>query len=110
MTDAEKAAEAHINKLQDGHPQYCGMERDIKRDFLAGYAAAMQWRGIESAPRDGTAIIMLLDGSDIPHSVRWICNGEIPGIDEDGWYMVWDHYHLGSADIPTGWLPLPPSE
>ncbi len=61
---------------------------------------AMQnrWQPIGLAPEDGTAILALLDNSDVPHSVRYV---------DDGWEMVRDKYRLSGADGPRYWMAIP---
>lgn len=68
------------------------------------------WMPIESAPKDGTPVLLISSGSN-PHIARWSedCehgNGEpsSPGWQihecDDAWYSV-------SFDDPTHWMPLP---
>ena len=72
----------------------------------------MKWQPIETAPKDGTAILVLLFGSDIAHAARWY--DEQATIEEKyqdggpGWYLTWDHYKLSARYGPTNWMPLPP--
>lgn len=109
--EAEKAADKYVLELQQEHPDRYHSKYDVKRDFLAGYSAAMQWRPMKDAPKDGTAILSIWDACDIPKCIAWMRADEPRyNVDKDGWYHTWDHYQLADADIPTGWLPLPPSE
>lgn len=59
----------------------------------------MNWQPIESAPKDGTKILLLLKDSDVPHSgyykIRY------------SWRIAWDDYDLSDNDGPTHWMPLP---
>lgn len=64
-------------------------------------AIAAQWQPIETAPKDGTAILAMLPGSDISHSIRW---NEI----NRGWCLTWDGWKLGQYNQPTRWMPMPP--
>lgn len=67
------------------------------------------WRGIETAPTDGTAILAYegagLDGGDELHwiDVVQFCQ---PDRGRDGWYSVGGDRGPPSCD-PTHWMPLP---
>lgn len=56
------------------------------------------WKPIDTAPKDGTAVLVSLTGSDIPYPARFQ-NGE--------WIMTWDCYALSEWDGPTHWMPCP---
>lgn len=58
----------------------------------------MEWKPIETAPRDDTAVLGKLPDSDIPMPVRYR-NGK--------WVVTWDLHPLSQYDIPTHWMPLP---
>ena len=58
----------------------------------------MPWRPMRTAPKDGTAILVLISESDIPYSVRWL---------DDGWHMTWDGHRISTADGPLSWMPIP---
>lgn len=56
------------------------------------------WRTIDSAPKDGTAILGLITGSDLPHTIRFV---------RQKWLIAWDAYDLSAeCDAPTHWMPL----
>jgi hypothetical protein len=58
-----------------------------------------QWETMESAPKDGSAILVALRDSDIPYPVKFM---------DGAWAMTWDHYKLNpDGDGPTHWMPLP---
>ena len=54
------------------------------------------WQPMESAPTDGTVVLGLLEGSDIPQSIRF----------RDGWEIAWDGYRIPAHDGPLRWAPL----
>ena len=71
----------------------------------------MEWQPIETAPRDGTLVILgsnkeVGEGSYVKYSGG--------GHKVDGWVLSTDHHGLDHyyADImqhpPTHWMPLPP--
>jgi hypothetical protein len=73
----------------------------------------MEWQPIETAPRDGTWVLLYFDGWDTPSSEGQptIYVGQWPPEDHwrhDGtWYVDWGdltQYHIGP---PTHWMPLP---
>lgn len=86
---------------------------DIELVWNAMLAAAPQpqpvqpspWQPIDTAPKDGTAILLKMDGSDCPNSARYFDQ-------DDKWRLVWDDYIVTRADYPLHWMPLqpPPAE
>ena len=119
LEDVKKCGQ--LSSICDGKIHYKGI--DVKthktiEEALKAYEA-MQWRSIESAPRDGTNIYGInKNASDIIHTAQiyhfrdnnW-CIGthsfwkEIL-LDEDGFcpeeYIGWN--------FPTHWTPLPPTD
>lgn len=67
------------------------------------------WRPMTSAPKDGTAILALLAGSDIPYPVRWQ-DKELPEGSPPGWFVTWDNYRLSESDGPLCWMRCPPAD
>ena len=51
------------------------------------------WKPFRSAPKDGTAVLMLLEGSDIPHPVRFMGG-------------VWDNSLVAPHDLGK-WMNIP---
>ncbi|MCW0370234.1 hypothetical protein [Xanthomonas sacchari] len=64
--------------------------------YTAPPAAVDSWQPIKTAPKDGTVVLGLLEGSDIPQSIRF----------REGWVIAWDDYRIPAHDGPTHWLPL----
>lgn len=69
-----------------------------------------EWRGIESAPRDGTSILACIPRFR-PSQVQWLCHD-----DKCGWARDPEDYpdedsfatEFHSSDYcPTAWMPLP---
>ena len=57
------------------------------------------WRPISEAPKDGTVVLALLTGGDLPHTIRYV---------REKWMIAWDAYDLSaSCDAPTHFMPLP---
>lgn len=91
----------------------CGENADL--DEIADWAGSVllrsltnawfPWRPINSAPQDGTAILVYAEG--VMAVVRWID----PPDSENGWWHVDDNKHGPFAlrgPSPTHWLSLPP--
>lgn len=68
------------------------------RDQYRALRIAEKWQPIETAPKDGHAILALLPDSDLPHTIRWRV---------DGWEIAWDQHPLGEFDQPLFWMPCP---
>ncbi|MGE4408423.1 hypothetical protein [Pseudomonas sp.] len=66
---------------------------------LAALRAAPEWQPMETAPRDGTAVLVAIDGSDIPQPCRFR--------ERVGWVIAWDEWRIPAHDGPLGWMPLP---
>ena len=116
LSDEQRAAfHAWYLGLRDGeHTHY--------QAFAAGIAYAQTWRSMESAPKDGTPILVRgapeADGGYVIGIAAWNPDG-------DSWVESADG--VGSATLEvtgiwtcgggwfqpnevTGWLPLPPTE
>lgn len=82
-------------------------------------ADPIRWNPMETAPLDGTLVILLIDGGrhpledEIVHRTIGSCVGDGPDADPTwhfaGWCWHSDQYCRGSG-TPIGWLPLPPAE
>jgi len=74
-------------------------------------AVQSPWRPMKDAPKDGWAILVLLDGSDIPHAVRWLRGKDDPHATEEtegpGWYMTWDGSPVSEHSGPRYWMECP---
>ena len=79
----------------------------------------MAFLPMNSAPKDGTSVLLLIDGGEHPlsddnPSVTIGSYGVAGGPEEDptwtfaGWCWHQDCYCRGSG-VPIGWLPLPPA-
>jgi len=69
------------------------------------------WQPMNTAPRDGTAVLVLLAQSDIPHAARWLsgpddqhATGFTMG---QGWHLTWDGWPVPFHDGPRYWMPCP---
>lgn len=100
MTDIDISAEA----VQDGANRLAlagyNQEAAMLRALRARVDELSQWRPIETAPKDGTDI--LVDAPDI------VCGCTIVHWKHPGWRLTYDgKLFQPSARQPTRWLPLP---
>ena len=71
------------------------------------------WMPIESAPKDGSTILaMLEDGQDtgMVYTIEWrdeMAKEEIKDGKGIGWRHSWDSYMFSGFDAPKYWMPLP---
>ena len=74
-------------------------------------AISCPWKPMKTAPKDGTAVLVLLDGSDIPHAARWISDPDSPhAVGDDptpGWRLTWDGWPVPERDGPRYWMHCP---
>ena len=68
---------------------------------------ACPWQPMKTAPKDGTAVLVLLDSSDVPQGVRWLTADNERATAGDGWYMTWDDYAVSGHDGPRFWMWCP---
>jgi len=105
MSDAEKAAEAWMLREYDANKDQTYLLGQLHNAYLAGYAAAQQWRPIESAPRDGTEILVWNKGNGL-----WAASFRFPRMGEPqfGAHLAKEwRDSAGRWATPTKWMPLP---
>ncbi len=86
-------------------------ESDMNNDDVT-FSAAIDaiphpWQRMTTAPKDGTAVLVLLCGSDIPNALRWLESCDDRGRETTGWHMTWDGHRITRADGPRYWMPIP---
>lgn len=70
-----------------------------------------EWRTIDSAPKDGTHVLVSFDGTSMPPTVaHWFGPPPLPGLRAGAWYLSVQQLE-GPSINPTHWrdLPAPPS-
>ncbi len=109
--------------------EYAQRRRSVDAEFAddleralqeAGYVPALAWRGIATAPKDGTLIMLCiafeddrehpLDDTRAPSRTIGFNNFKNDGLDVwkfAGWCWSHDHFTEGEG-TPCGWLPMPP--
>jgi len=66
------------------------------------------WQPMKTAPKDGTAVLVLLADNDTPHAVRWLEEQDAANIGSTpGWHMTWDGYRIAEHDGPRYWMRCP---
>nr|WP_303705475.1 hypothetical protein [Brevundimonas naejangsanensis] len=100
---AEVAAlRSSLKKANDGFEEYerkLYLEQDVREEAERRLAEAVEWRPIETAPRDGTEIIAMIARKRI--RLAWYFK---PSSRTEGWLD-----ENGRSINPTHWLPLPPA-
>ena len=89
--------------LEDAIPAALRLCRNSPKSVLV-HIPQTPWRDIESAPKDGTKIVVgiYFDGGKYPEEARW-----------DFWVDSWRKYASGYGEgfgepyRPTHWMPLP---
>ena len=74
-------------------------------------AAESPWQPMKTAPKDGWGVLVLLEGSDMPHGARWLRGKDDPHATEategPGWHLVWDGSPVPEHDGPRYWMHCP---
>lgn len=97
----------------DSVRELCARQAARHMEKLQAAVDAVQspWRPMKDAPKDGWAIMVLLDGSDVPHAVRWLRGKDDPHATEEtegpGWHMTWDGTPVAEHDGPRYWMECP---
>ena len=65
------------------------------------------YRPMRTAPKNGHAVLALVEGSDIPRAIRWLASDDSRALSGAGWYMTWDDTFVDPAiDGPRYWMPI----
>lgn len=82
----------------------------IVRESIIADAPESNWQPIDTAPKDGSLILAIVQGSDVPKVLGWLTepiskeNKDGRGV---GWRMSWDSYLFEDESAPISWMPLP---
>ncbi len=89
------------DEAADRFREACEPEAVLRLVALARRAPALTWQPMETAPKDGTAILILIPmDADEPREiaeVKW---------DADGWQHMTSAWKLVSPE-PVAWIPIP---
>jgi hypothetical protein len=74
-------------------------------------AVQSPWQPMRTAPKDGFAVLVLVEGSDIPRAARWLRGPDDPHATEitagAGWHLTWDGTPVPEHDGPRYWMHCP---
>jgi hypothetical protein len=119
--DKQRESEDERRTFERAYEQIClgpwaGTMEMAWQVWQAGRASAQAvpaWQPIETAPRDGTHILVWTECSDTAYVVCWadfdknirpyLCAKQRTV----GWHLAWDGEHFGGMWAPTHWMPLP---
>lgn len=117
MTPLTRADVERLLAAYDGNGNDCflaaGRLRRLSPDIARQLLASMEeneWRTIDSAPKDGTPVLLLIDGH-VREGV-WDPSEFDPATDDvtGNWQLLWaegNAYGCGPNNRPTHWRPLP---
>lgn len=119
MTDPMELATRLERRVGADLEGECHLNEDEARQIAACIREMVEWRPIETAPRDGTHILIAphMDVALWDHGAeRWITNVIPLNSDRtiaDDWrarpVMMFEQYASNWGIEPTHWLPLPPA-
>ena len=86
-------------------------ELEAQVNALRSDVGKYQWKPMRKAPRDGLAVLVLIEGSDIPRAVRWLSGRDDRHATKKttgpGWYMTWDGTPIADHSGPRFWMYCP---
>lgn len=111
MTELDKdALEAAFRAADEAAPTGRAYAPAIKAAICAYLGAADDWRPMESAPKDGTEVLLAIPN---PYKVR----GDV---EVAWWFSDWENWQIGAepdptkdelfgigSNVPRAWRPLP---
>lgn len=113
----ENVARAIKSAIEANVPNYIAAHDLDDTELRAIAIAAMtvqaepQWQGIESAPRDGTWILVpdeSMNGFGVTATrwdKGWVCYPRTGNTEVEGWWLHGGFY--GAQKLITHWMPLP---
>lgn len=103
---------AHDLKVSGARPVQAEMilqaALHMEQQQAAVDAARRPWQPMKTVPKDGTKVLVLLEGSDVPKVVEW-CEEDhfLAAGCGAGWYMTWDGTKIQPRDGPRYWMHCP---
>jgi hypothetical protein len=100
--------------LKKANEQAEHFEREwyLRGDARTLNSIARQWQPMKTAPRDGSIVLVLLDGVDYPHPAYWLTGPDSQraisnGNNAPGWRMALDAAPIADHDGPRYWMDCP---
>lgn len=63
------------------------------------------WYPFDTAPKDGTVILAILEDATIPSLIRFVDNEYL----SNKWTSYWSSHVFRTGKLFTHWMPLPPA-
>lgn len=67
---------------------------------------SQQLQPLDTAPKDGTVVYALIDGTDYAQPIKWGYKSGKPTTSRLQWRMAWDDYPVSAHEI-QGWHSVP---
>ena len=109
-TDPSRLAD-DLSNIGTMSPRIRKLYDDAAAFIRSTQAPLTPWQSMKTAPKDGTAVLVLLDASDIPHAARWLRGPDDARATEEttgaGWHLTWDGSPIAEHDGPRYWMHCP---
>ena len=109
-TDPSRLAD-DLSNIGTMSPRIRKLYDDAAAFIRSTQAPLAPWQSMKTAPKDGAAVLVLLDASNIPHAARWLSGPDDRRATEEttraGWYLTWDGSQIEEHDGPRYWMPCP---
>lgn len=111
MTDPKKLVGRLERVVLDRRPGFSlNADPQLLTEAAACIREMVEWRPIETAPRDGTRVLLFSVPNEVPSLRPHIADGywkASTGLMAPGLWMLGQS--VGPSFCPTHWLPLPPA-
>jgi hypothetical protein len=109
-TDPSRLAD-DLSNIGTMSPRIRKLYDDAAAFIRSTQAPLTPWQPMKTAPKDGAAVLVLLDASDIPHAARWLSGPDDRRATEEttraGWHLTWDGSQIEEHDGPRYWMHCP---
>ncbi len=109
-TDPSRLAD-DLSNIGTMSPRIRKLYDDAAAFIRSTQAPLAPWQSMKTAPKDGAAVLVLLDASDIPHAARWLSGPDDRRATEEttraGWHLTWDGSPIEEHDGPRYWMHCP---
>ena len=109
-TDPSRLAD-DLSNIGTMSPRIRKLYDDAAAFIRSTQAPLAPWQSMKTAPKDGAAVLVLLDASNIPHAARWLSGPDDRRATEEttraGWHLTWDGSPIEEHDGPRYWMHCP---